>query len=271
MALFILSVIFAYLIGSICSAIIVCRIFALPDPRQEGSKNPGATNVLRIAGKHYAIIVLVFDILKGTVPVLIAAALDAGPITLSFTALAAVLGHMFPIFFNFKGGKGVATAIGALLGLHFIVGIAVVATWLIVANFTHYSSLASILSMCLAPLYSLMLIGQVETFPPLICITFLILFKHRSNINRLMDGVEPKFKLKSNIIDEVMVSQPVSAHEVFEPIQETQVSKEPAKSTKATKATVTKVTQPKPKTTRKTTTTKPKAKKPAAASKKPKA
>ena len=130
MTWFILFVTLGYLMGSFCSAVIVCRLFALPNPRQEGSKNPGATNVLRLAGKNYAALVMLADLLKGTIPVLIAKAFDADAVTVSFTALAAVVGHMYPIFFEFKGGKGVATAIGALLGFHFIIGVMVVATWL---------------------------------------------------------------------------------------------------------------------------------------------
>lgn len=262
MALFIFLVILAYLMGSICSAIIVCRTFALPDPRTEGSKNPGATNVLRIAGKQYAAIVMVFDLLKGTIPVLIAKMFDADPTTLAFTALAAVLGHMYPIFFNFKGGKGVATAIGALLGFHFLLGVSVAATWLLVANFSHYSSLASIISMSLAPLYSLMMIGQVKTFPPLICITILILFKHKTNINRLIDGVEPKFKFKHSVIEEVLESspQPVSAHEVPESIAQTpkkeHKARAPVQQRKSTKKT-TEATEE----SKKTTAAKPRAKK----------
>ncbi len=168
MTLFIFSVILAYLMGSICSAVIVCRTFSLPDPRLEGSKNPGATNVLRIAGTQYAAYVMVVDVLKGTLPLLIAKALGAEPLTLAFTCLAAVIGHMYPIFFEFKGGKGVATAIGALLGFNIIIGVLVLVTWLLIAKLSRYSSLASIVSITLSPFYALLLTSQPVTFFPLL-------------------------------------------------------------------------------------------------------
>jgi len=194
--------------GSFCSAIIVCRLFALPDPRLEGSKNPGATNVLRIAGKQYAVLVMLGDLLKGTIPVLIASACNAEPITVSFTVLGAVVGHMYPIFFEFKGGKGVATAIGALLGFHFMVGVMVAATWLLVANFSRFSSLASIVAITLSPLYTLLLTKNIYVFPPLFVMVILILFKHKNNITRLIDGTEPKIKFKTNVIDEIIPPSP---------------------------------------------------------------
>jgi len=198
--LFILFVLFGYVLGSLCSAIIVSRIFTLPDPRKEGSKNPGATNVLRLSGKRFAVIVMVFDVLKGVVPVLLAQIAAVAPVTVAFTALAAVLGHMYPVFFQFKGGKGVATAIGALTAFNFILGSAVIATWLLVANFTRYSSLASIVSMCLAPLYSLFFFNDITIFPPLFFIALFILFKHRNNITRLIDRTEPKLNFRTKVI-----------------------------------------------------------------------
>ena len=221
MTWFILFVTLGYLMGSFCSAVIVCRLFALPNPRQEGSKNPGATNVLRLAGKNYAALVMLADLLKGTIPVLIAKAFDADAVTVSFTALAAVVGHMYPIFFEFKGGKGVATAIGALLGFHFIIGVMVVATWLLVAKFSRYSSLASMVAITLAPFYTLLLIPHLGIFPPLFIMDILVLFKHKNNITRLIDGVEPKINLKTNVIEEV-VEPPynTSGKETAEPMVE---------------------------------------------------
>ncbi|MDP1602842.1 MAG: glycerol-3-phosphate 1-O-acyltransferase PlsY [Legionella sp.] len=201
--LFLLVVIIGYLCGSLCSAIIVSRIFSLPDPRTEGSQNPGATNVLRLAGKKYAAIVLLGDMLKGLLPVVLAKLLGAGPAALGFTCLAAVVGHMYPVFFGFKGGKGVATAIGALLGLHFLMGVVIIATWLLVANFTRYASLASIISLTLAPLFAIVSAGGLETFPPILFITLLILYKHRQNINRLIDGDEPKIRLQHHQLTDV--------------------------------------------------------------------
>ena len=193
--LFVFFVAVGYLSGSVCSAVIVSRIFDLPDPRTEGSKNPGATNVLRLAGKNYAAIVLVADMLKGFIPVLFAQLLGATPITVGFTCFAAVIGHMYPVFFEFKGGKGVATAIGALLGFHLLLGIAVAATWMLIANFFRYSSLASIASMILMPFYAIIITHNLPVLTPLFLITLFILFQHRNNFTRLMDGTEPKIKM----------------------------------------------------------------------------
>ena len=222
--LFLFNVVVGYLVGSVCSAVIVSRLFDLPDPRQEGSKNPGATNVLRLAGKQYAIIVLLADMLKGLLPVLLAKLLGGGPIIVGFTCFAAVLGHMYPIYFNFKGGKGVATAIGALLGFHFILGVIVIATWLLIANFTRYSSLASIVSLLLAPFYSLYAARGFEAFPPLMCIALFVIYKHRDNISRLIDGTESKIDLSSK-------SRPKNA------INEPQFSAQHAKKTATSKKT----------------------------------
>ena len=190
-------IIIGYLVGSICSAVIVCRLFDFPDPRTAGSNNPGATNVLRLARKKCAIIVLVVDMLKGLLPVLLANLLGASTITLSFICLACVLGHMFPVFFQFKGGKGVATALGALLGFNFILGMMVLITWIAIAYFTRYSSLSSILTMVAAPFYSIFVMKNAEAFIPLMLITMLIIYKHHENILRLMDGNESKINLKS--------------------------------------------------------------------------
>ena len=194
---FILCVIAGYLLGSVCSAVIVCRLFALPDPRTEGSNNPGATNVLRIAGKQYAIIVLIADIMKGLLPVLLAKLLGGGPIIQGFTCLAAVLGHMFPVFFDFKGGKGVATTIGGLLAMNFILGTVVIAVWLIVVNFTRYVSLASMVAIILSPFFSLFAYRNELAFTPLLLVVFFVLYKHRNNMNRLIDGTEPKIVFRS--------------------------------------------------------------------------
>jgi glycerol-3-phosphate acyltransferase PlsY len=202
-ALFIFLVVLGYLMGSICSAVIVCKACSLPDPRTKGSKNPGATNVLRLAGTKYAALVMIADVLKGLIPVLIAKILNAEPAVVGFTALAAVVGHMYPVFFEFKGGKGVATAVGALLGFHLFVGILVAATWIIIAKFARYSSLASIISMCLAPIYALLITQRLDVFPSLFIMALLILYKHRNNITRLMDGTEPKIKLKEHALDDL--------------------------------------------------------------------
>ncbi|MGL6028789.1 MAG: glycerol-3-phosphate 1-O-acyltransferase PlsY [Legionella sp.] len=216
MILSIVLVTAGYLMGSICSAVIVCRMFNLPDPREQGSKNPGATNVLRIAGKKYAAIVMLADLLKGTIPVVIAKSLGLSPTAAAFVGLAAVIGHMYPLFFEFKGGKGVATALGALLGFNLIVGALVAGTWLLMARFFRYSSLASIVSITLSPLFALLVVPQIGIFPPLLFMAILIVFKHLNNITRLMDGTEPKIKLKQNMLKDIVEAPsviPETTHE----------------------------------------------------------
>jgi glycerol-3-phosphate acyltransferase PlsY len=190
-------VIIAYLFGSLCSAIIVCRLFDLPDPRIEGSKNPGATNVLRLAGKKYAAIVLFSDMLKGFIPVFLGLWLGVGSTTLGFICFAVVFGHMYPIFFGFQGGKGVATAIGALFGLNYILGFMVLITWLLVANFFRYSSLASIVCLTFAPFYSVFTFNSMNEFVPIVFVAIFILYKHHKNLTRLFDGNEPKINIKT--------------------------------------------------------------------------
>lgn len=247
-------VILAYFMGSICSAVIVCKACSLPDPRTAGSKNPGATNVLRLAGKNYAILVLVADMLKGLIPVLIAKFFLTDPMTIGFVALAAVIGHMYPFFFDFKGGKGVATAIGALLGFQFVAGIMVAATWLLVAKFSRYSSLASIISICLAPFYFLLMVGHIDIFPPLFLMALLILIKHKDNISRLIDGTESKIKLKKgSALEEIMGDDVVAVAIVEEkitikttPLAKTAApKKKKAPAAKTTKTTIKKSTQAK--------------------------
>ncbi|OYV55277.1 MAG: acyl-phosphate glycerol 3-phosphate acyltransferase, partial [Legionella sp. 21-45-4] len=182
------------LVGSLCSAVIISTLFHLPDPRTAGSNNPGATNVLRLSGKFYAILVLVADLLKGTLPVLLARILGADDITLSWMCLAAVLGHIYPVFFNFKGGKGVATAIGSILGLHVGLGGSVIATWIIVAFVSHYSSLASILAIGLMPEFAFWVIPTFALLP-LSLMTLIVLWQHRENFKRLIAGTESKLNL----------------------------------------------------------------------------
>lgn len=187
-------VISGYLIGSICSAVIVSRIFSLPDPCQEGSLNPGATNVLRLAGKKYAILVLLADVLKGVLPVLFAKIIGVNTAIVALTGLAAVLGHIFPVFFGFKGGKGVATALGVLFGLNAMLGMAVVIIWLLTATISRYSSLASITSIALSPLLALLI--STSLFIPLGIIAAVVIYKHATNIKRLKNGTEPTINLR---------------------------------------------------------------------------
>lgn len=189
----------AYLLGSISSAVLICRILRLPDPRKVGSNNPGATNVLRIGGKQAAAAVLLCDMLKGTIPVWGAFFLDIEPIILGVIAIAACLGHMYPIFFHFKGGKGVATALGAIapIGLDFTA--MVLATWLVVALTFRYSSLAALVTVLLAPFYTWMFKPQYTLPVAMLCC--LIVFRHHQNIKRLLDGTEPKVGEKKKGLD----------------------------------------------------------------------
>lgn len=204
-----LLILIGYLSGSICSAVIISRLFSLPDPRSKGSKNPGATNVLRLSGKKYALLVLVADAVKGLLPVLLAKALGADYTVLSLICLAAVTGHMYPVFFGFKGGKGVATALGALLGLHFMLGVAVIAIWLLIARFGRYSSLASIGSMLFMPLIAILMLSNLKVFLPLFFMALLILYKHRGNVTRLIDGEEPKIKFSKGKLADIFSQKDV--------------------------------------------------------------
>lgn len=180
----------AYALGSICSAILICQAAKLPDPRAEGSKNPGATNVLRIAGKKYAAMVLVADMLKGLIAVLLARLVGVDGFALSLVALAAVLGHIFPLFFDFKGGKGVATALGALLGLSFLIALVVILIWLAMAKVFRYSSLAALTAIGASPVIALLL--QPSYSLALFALAALLAWTHRENIERLRAGTESK-------------------------------------------------------------------------------
>ncbi|MEJ2361636.1 MAG: glycerol-3-phosphate 1-O-acyltransferase PlsY [Gammaproteobacteria bacterium] len=184
-------IICAYLIGSISSAIIVCRLMRLPDPRSAGSGNPGATNVLRVGGKKAAAITLFGDMLKGLIPVLAAKYLASSELALALTGFAAFIGHLYPVFFGFKGGKGVATMLGVLFGLHWAVGLATALTWLIVAKVFRISSLSALIATLLAPFYVLLIIGSVKPLIIATALMTLILFwRHRSNIQNLLTGKE---------------------------------------------------------------------------------
>ncbi|MFZ3419983.1 glycerol-3-phosphate 1-O-acyltransferase PlsY [Vibrio harveyi] len=180
----------AYLLGSISSAVLICRLLRLPDPRKVGSNNPGATNVLRIGGKGAASAVLLFDMLKGTIPVWSGYFLGIDPIILGVIAIAACLGHMYPIFFHFKGGKGVATALGAIAPIGLDLTGLVMLTWLSVALLFRYSSLAALVTVLVTPFYAWMFKPQYTLPVAMLCC--LIVFKHHQNIRRLLSGEEPK-------------------------------------------------------------------------------
>ncbi|NMR24490.1 glycerol-3-phosphate 1-O-acyltransferase PlsY [Pseudoalteromonas sp. NEC-BIFX-2020_015] len=186
----VLMLVLAYLLGSISSAILVSRLFKLPDPRTHGSNNPGATNVYRLGGALPACLVLVFDILKGTIPVWGAYFLQLDPLTLGLIGVAACLGHMYPVFFHFKGGKAVATAFGTLLPIGLSLGGLLISTWVVIVAITRYSSLGALVAVSLAPLYTWW-IKPLYTLP-VTFLTILIIFRHRANIKRLFSGEEPK-------------------------------------------------------------------------------
>ncbi|MCW8333748.1 glycerol-3-phosphate 1-O-acyltransferase PlsY [Vibrio sp. SCSIO 43135] len=185
-----ITIIAAYLLGSISSAVLICRVLRLPDPRGVGSHNPGATNVLRIGGKKAAAAVLLCDMLKGTIPVWGGYFLQIDPIMLGVVAIAACLGHMYPIFFHFKGGKGVATALGAIAPIGLGLTSIIMLTWLAVALVFRYSSLAAIVSVLLAPFYTWIIKPQYTLPVAMLCC--LIVLRHHQNIKRLFDGTEPK-------------------------------------------------------------------------------
>jgi acyl phosphate:glycerol-3-phosphate acyltransferase len=188
-------VVCAYLVGSLCSAVIVSKLMGLPDPRTEGSGNPGATNVLRVGGKKAAIIVLLADALKGFLPVVVAHIVGLSGFALGLVAFAAVVGHIYPIFFQFEGGKGVATALGAMFGISLALGISAIIIWLGIAFATRYASLASITSIALVTLFSPWLTGSWGYFLPLVFITLAVVYRHQENITNLMAGTESKIKL----------------------------------------------------------------------------
>ena len=184
----------AYLAGSISSAILVARVLGLPDPRSGGSGNPGATNMLRLGGKKAAATTLIGDMLKGVLPALLGHAAGLGPVALVTVALAAVLGHLYPVFFGFRGGKGVATGVGALLAASWPIGVAIAGTWLAVFGLTRISSLAALAGFILGPLYAWWLVGEPAVVGVVALISALLIWRHRSNIRNLLDGTEGAFR-----------------------------------------------------------------------------
>ena len=193
----IILIVAAYLAGSVASAIIVCRMLALPDPREGGSGNPGATNVLRLGGKKAAALTLTGDVAKGLVPVLVANLMGLDPWVTGACAIAAFAGHLYPIFFGFKGGKGYATALGVIAGLSTTTFVAVGLTWLAVAGIWRYSSLAALTSIALTPVYAWFLTGHVEWTIATVTIAVFVFIRHKGNIERLMGGTESKIGQKT--------------------------------------------------------------------------
>ena len=189
-------IILGYLLGSLSTAILVCRVLGLPDPRTQGSKNPGATNVLRLGGKKAAAITLFGDLLKGLLPVVLATLAGASESGLAGVALAAFFGHLFPVFFGFQGGKGVATAFGVILGLSPWVALAVLATWLLAAVTVRISSASALSAAILSPVYLWWFdLPGVYVIAVLIMVVFLI-WRHSANIGRLLAGTEKRIGSK---------------------------------------------------------------------------
>ncbi|QWD85580.1 glycerol-3-phosphate 1-O-acyltransferase PlsY [Polynucleobacter asymbioticus] len=194
----------AYLIGSISFAVVVSKCMRLPDPHSYGSGNPGATNVLRTGNKLAAILTLIGDALKGFLAVMLARILlgdesltsNLSSWLLCGVVLAVFLGHLFPVFHGFKGGKGVATACGILLGINWILGLATLGTWIIVATFMRYSSLAALAAAIFGPIYFIFLFGFQPMGIALLVVCLLLIWRHRSNIKNLMNGTESRIGSK---------------------------------------------------------------------------
>lgn len=198
---FILGLLASYLLGSISFAVVTSKLMGLDDPRTFGSKNPGATNVLRTGNKAAALITLLGDALKGTVAVLLAYqfqdALNFNQGEIAFIGLAAFVGHLYPIFFKFVGGKGVATALGVLIALNWILGLATATTWLVIAYFFRYSSLASLVASTFAVFYTVLLFGINAQAAAILFMSALLVYQHRQNIVNLLAGKESKIGDKS--------------------------------------------------------------------------
>tara|TARA_B110001469_G_C9590203_1_gene292877 strand:- start:175 stop:762 length:588 start_codon:yes stop_codon:yes gene_type:complete len=184
----------AYLIGSLSFGIIISKLLNLSDPRTIGSGNPGATNVMRTGSKIAAILTLIGDIFKAVFVVKIAILINLSELDLMLVSLAVLIGHTYPIYYNFKGGKGVATALGILLVSNWILALSVIFVWLIIFSIWRYSSLAAISASLALPIISYYLTDMPYIILTNILITFLIVFNHRSNIKNLIKGVEPSFK-----------------------------------------------------------------------------
>ena len=190
-----LIILFAYLVGSVSSGIIVSQIFNLPDPRTIGSKNPGATNVMRSGNKKAAIFTLLGDLLKAILVLAIAEYLGFNDLIIVCVALAVLIGHIYPIFYKFQGGKGVATAIGILIALNFKLALIVASIWLLVFGIWRYSSLAAIVAAISAPIIAIFILRDQSLYCfAFTLITIIIIFKHQVNIRKLLSGTELKFK-----------------------------------------------------------------------------
>lgn len=191
----IIAIIAAYLIGSISSAIVTCRILHLPDPRTQGSGNPGTTNVLRFGGKKAAILTLLGDVLKGVIPVLIAKIYGLDILSIALVAFAAFVGHLYPVFFRFKGGKGVATAFGCIIALSLPSGLTLGTIWLLIAIIFRYSSLAALIAAISAPIVLWYFTNDI--YAATLCVmSALLIYRHAQNIRNLLSGKEKKIGKK---------------------------------------------------------------------------
>jgi len=182
----------AYLLGSISAAILVCKLLGLSDPRTEGSGNPGTTNVMRLHGKTAAFLTLTGDVFKGIIPVLLAKVIVGSEFIIALSGFAAFLGHIFPIYFKFKGGKGVATLIGILLATHWLLGLAYVITWILTAAIFRYSSLAALIATLSIPFYTYFLEQNFQYTVSFSMIAVILFWRHKSNIYNLLSNKERK-------------------------------------------------------------------------------
>lgn len=198
MITFLISIIIAYLLGSVSCSILLAKYVKLPDPRDVGSGNAGTINMLRTAGKNKALLVLAGDALKGVIAVLVGRMLGQQGFALGLVAFAAVVGHVYPVFFKFKGGKGVATALGSILLLNFWVGIIALLIWGIIAAVFRYASMASLAAIVVSP-FLLLIFGYLSYFIPVLLIAALVVWKHWANIERLRNKTEPKIHLNNPV------------------------------------------------------------------------
>jgi len=212
----VLAVLAAYLIGSLSFAVIISRGMGLQDPRHYGSGNPGATNVLRSGHRLAAVLTLAFDALKGYVPVMLALvfgpAYGLGEWAVSFIGLAAFVGHLWPLFFGFKGGKGVATAAGVLFALNPWLGLATLLTWVIIAAFFRYASLASIVAALFAPFYELLIWGVSPALLAVCAMSLLLLWRHQPNMRKLFAGTESCIGAKPELSHGPTLKHPINQH-----------------------------------------------------------
>ncbi len=190
---------FGYLLGSVSTAIITCKIMSLPDPRTVGSNNPGATNVLRAGGKKAAIITLLGDMLKGLIPVLIAVSMGMPNEVIAVTGVAAFLGHLFPLYYGFKGGKGVATILGVLIGTNWILGLGTIGIWLFMAFTLRYSSLSALVAASGSPVLAWFITQSTIITGCVAFMAILLIWKHKTNIQKLLAGEEDKIGSKKKM------------------------------------------------------------------------